>query len=186
MIGRPAEGPAVELTFQGCPDAADIVVARAADMGLSPTLRPSTGGFIVALTLPTADTDTGPLADVLATTGLFTLRAGDLVLATQDHIVSAGVRLDMTMSPSTLIVIEPAARDRAYTHMNGNPEGKLQIELDGVEVWNFSNRKPSMHGEFEIPPDAKDDRARMELAAGRGIYLNNGPLPCPVSATIRP
>ena len=84
------------------------------------------------------------------------------------------------MSPATLVVLSDSARDTVYGDMNGHPEGSMDLWLDGEKVWTMSNLKPTQNGEIEVPPDAENDQARMELAAGRGIALNNGPLPCPV------
>lgn len=184
MAGRPATGPLVDVSFEGCEDAAPVVLARIEDMGLAPIeVVPGPTGFRTRVQLPSSDTDAHAFADVLASPGQFQLRDGDEVLADHTEIASAGVRLDVTMSPSTLIVLEPDARDRVYARMGEKPDGKLQMWVDGELVWSFSNRKPSMNGEFEIPPDAANDQARMELAAGRGIALNSGPLPCTLTVS---
>ncbi len=177
--GRPATGPEVQFAFAGCPEAAPVVVDRLDDMGLGrPEVRPAPDGFALTVRLPAPDTDPAALASTLATVGRFEMRDGDEVLATHDDIAYAGVRLDVTMSPSTLVVLRPEGRDRVYARMREQPGGSTAMVLDGEEVWRFSNRRPTMNGEFEIPPDAANDRARMELAAARGIVLNHGPLPC--------
>ena len=180
-IGRPASGDGVEYTFRACSEAQDVVRSRVEDMGLADLeIRPTDDGFLLSMTLPSAETRPEDLARVLASPGTFEIRAGDRVLADIDGVASAGVRLDLTMSPSTLVVLTDSARDTVYGHMNGHPEGSMDLWLDGEKVWTMSNLKPTQNGEIEVPPDAENDRARMELAAGRGIALNNGPLPCPV------
>lgn len=184
MIGRPATGPTVELHFAGCQDAGAVVVERVADMGLGrPEVRTHPGGFQVRVQLPTPTTDPMDLASTLATTGAFQMRDGDEVLVDSGDIASAGVRLDLGMSPSTLVVLEPEGRDRVYARMGERPDAKTSMWIDGVEVWSFGNRRPSMNGEFEIPPDAANDEERMKLAARRGIVLNHGPLPCTLTVT---
>lgn len=181
MVGRPASGPEAELAFEACPDAAAVVGARLAEMGLGePPITASPTGFSVRVRLPSADADPAAFAAVLAMPGRLELRHGDELLADEGDLTYAGVRLDVMMSPSTLVVLEPGARDRVYARMGADPGGKTRMILDGIEVWSFSHQTPSMNGEFEIPPSASDDRARMELAAARGIALQQGPLPCPV------
>lgn len=184
-VGRAASGPEVELAFHGCPDASPVVLDRIEDMGLGrPEVRTTEDGFRLAVNLPSADTDPEQLAGVLATTGRFEMRDGDEVLATHDDISYAGVRLDVTMSPSTLITLHDEGRDRVYARMGDKPDAKTAMVIDGEQVWAFGNRRPSMNGEFEIPPDAENDQARMELAAGRGIFLNHGPLPCDLTVDV--
>ena len=180
-VGRPASGPEVELAFEGCGEASDIVLDRLEDMGLGrPGVTRSATGFRLTTQLPSAESTAAELGAVLATPGRFEMRDGAEVLATHQDIAYAGVRLDLTMSPSTLVMLQDAGRDRVYARMGEKPDAKTHMYVDGVEVWAFGNRKPSMNGEFEIPPDAEDDKARMKLAAARGIVLNHGPLPCEV------
>lgn len=180
-IGRPATGPEVEIAFEGCPEAAPVVVARLQEMGLgAPPTSQRPGGFSVTAQLPTATMSPTRFAADLAVPGRLEFRHGEELLADEGDLVYAGVRLDVMMTPSTLVILEAEARDRVYARMGADPGGKTRMILDGVEVWSFSHQTPSMNGEFEIPPSAANDQERMELAAARGIALQQGPLPCPV------
>ena len=181
-VGRSASGPEATYLVSGCPEAAEVMRARVAEMGLpEPVVAATEGGFVFTVALPSAATDPEAFGETLSAPGRFAMHGGGEVLATEAQIASAGVRMDLTMTPATLVVLDDEGTSRVYDWMNRQPDERTRIELDGVEVWSFGNRKTTTNGEFEIPPSADDDRLRMELAASRGIILNDGPLPCPVT-----
>lgn len=186
-IGKPATGPQVTYAVQGCAEAAQVMQGRIEEMGLAPaTITAVPGGFELSVGLPTAETDPGTFGQTLGARGHFAMRAGDQVLATHEHVVSAGVRMDLTMTPATLVVLDEVGTKQVYAWMNGSPDARTQMDIDGVEVWSFHNQKTTTAGEFEIHPSAEDDQSRMELAASRGIILARGPLPCDVQIQPKP
>lgn len=182
-VGRPADGDVVTLQFEACEAAAPVVQARVEDMGLGePDLAFDGGRLTVRAQLPARPDAAKDIAHTLSQPGeLEVLDDEGNVLMTSADIDYAGVRLDITMSPSTLVVMTEAGRDRVFDYIREHPGGKLHYRIDGTDVWSHGNQKPLGPGEIEIPPDAEDDQARIQLAASRGIALNNGPLPCPVS-----
>ncbi len=179
--GVSATGDTVQMQFESCAEASAIVLARAEDMGLGDTsLEVSQGGFIIGAVLPNRKGASNEIAATFAGEGRFALRAGDIELATDADIVDASVRLDITMTPTTLINLNETARDRIYAHIDANREGKLEVWLENEMVWDYGSMRPMIDGEIEVPPSAENDEARMKLAAHRAIVLNNGPLPCKV------
>lgn len=185
-IGRPADGEVAVLDFEGCEEAAPILEARVKDMGLgNPTVEFEAGHIRVNAQLPDRPNAATEISHALSQPGeLLVLGDEGNVLMTSAEIDYAGVRMDITMSPSTLIVMTDSGRERVYDYIRQNPGGKLHYRIDGQDVWSHGNQKPLGPGEIEIPPDAQDDAARIELAARRGIALNNGPLPCEITALV--
>jgi hypothetical protein len=118
----------------------------------------------------------------LSTRGLLEIRGGGEVLITNDDVEIAAVRLDLTMTPSTLIVVTMDGAKRVARWMNSDPEGRMVYFIDGVEVYESSNHKPFSDAELEIPPNAANDRAQMALAAHWGIVIGH-PLPCDLTVT---
>ncbi len=178
MTGRPATGLSVEITFETCPEAEEAVRARVEEMGLGePVFGADAAGFTLTAVLPDTPDAVEQIPPTLSTTGLFEVRAGDEVLVNSADVLSAGVRLDMTMAPTTLIVLTLDGAKVVAKHMNADPEGTLSFFIDGVEVYSQSNHTPFDEAELEIPPSADGDQARMALAAHRGIIVGN-PLPC--------
>lgn len=179
--GVDPSGNTVQMQFHSCDEAGQMVLARAEDMGLGNTILTATdNGFVLASVLPDREDAAAEIATTFGSVGLFALRAGDIELANQDDVVDASVRLDITMTPSTLINLNEEARKRIYRHIKDVPEGKMEVWLEGEMVWDYGNQRPMINGEIEVPPSAADDQARMKLAAHRAIVLNNGPLPCAI------
>ena len=179
-VGRVASGATTAMTFRGCAEAADVVRARGEEMGLgAPQLARTDGGFTLTAVLPAEEDVAAAIPTTLATPGAFSLRGGSEVLVTSADVVSSGVRLDVTMTPTTLIVLTLDGARVVANHMNAHPDERMDFVLDGEVIHVESNRKPFSEAELEIPPSAEDDRARMALAAHRGIIIGH-PHPCAV------
>lgn len=189
LYGRPASGDRVTITFEACPEAGPILTDRAMSMGLTDAALHSEGArHELTATLPADPQIAASIPGTLAERGLLTVRASDgAVLADHTSVESAGVRMDIMMTPTTFVRLKRPAALSLRDHVRENPEGHLAIELDGAEVFVRSNRADLVEVELEIPPSAEDDQARMQLAAARGVVLGSGPHPCPVQVVgVRP
>lgn len=181
LAGRPAEGRVETMNFRACAEARPVVEARARAMGLDPVLESVEGGFRLTATLPAEEDVAAAIPGTLADPGRFSLRAEDgTVLVDNAGVAAAGVRMDLLMRPATWVRFAPEARDRVHAHVRAHPTGTLLVVVDEVEVWRHANEKEPGAWEIEIPPSAENDRARMHLAARRGIVLD-APLPCEVA-----
>ena len=139
--GVDPSGNTVQMQFQSCDEAGQMVLARAEDMGLGNTsLTATDNGFVLASVLPDREDAATEIATTFGSVGLFALRAGDIELANQDDVVDASVRLDITMTPSTLINLNEEARKRIYKHIKDVPEGKMEVWLEGEMVWDYGNQ----------------------------------------------
>ena len=181
-VGRSASGETVEMRFEGCAPSRDVVEARAVEMGLgTPRLEGGEGSrYTLTAVLPDEPEALSAIPETLATRGLMELHGGGEVLLTNADLVSSSVRLDITMSPTTLLVLTLDGAKTVAKHMNTYPDDRMDYFLDGEKIHDQSNRKPFSELELEIPPSAENDRARMGLAAHRGIIMGL-PLPCEVS-----
>jgi len=177
--GRAAAGATVKMHFSACAQAEEVVRTRVEEMGLgAPEFHSATDGFSLTAVLPDEPESVEQIPATLATRGLFELRGGgNELLVDNGAVVSSGVRLDMTMTPTTLIVLTLEGAKVVAKHMNGDPDGRMSYFIDGAEVHDQSNRKPFSDAELEIPVIAENDRAVMARAAHFGIIIGN-PLPC--------
>ncbi len=175
LAGREAAGERVEIHFEACTEAIDVVERRVAEMGLGdPDLTRQPGGFRLVATLPDDEGVAHSIPTTLSTPGFLTVHGLDADLGTPpvlDHtgVSSSSVRLDLTMSPTTLVQLERDAILALRSYQKADPGGRFEIRIDGEKVAEWSNQKSLGPGELEIPPDAANDQARMELAAARGI-----------------
>jgi hypothetical protein len=184
--GRSAEGEVVKLVFESCPDARELIVRRVEAMGL-PYLGVRTDGnrLTMQLTLPADPSVAVAIPNTLASTALFEVwdrapgdDAAEALFGPND-IDYAGVRLTMTASPVTFVVLKPDAARALRRHMESNPHSGIRFTLDGVEVGSFDNMPSIGDGQIELSPrEATNDKEIMEMAAARGIAINDGPLPC--------
>lgn len=180
LAGRPATGPEVTLAFSGCPEARPFVEARVADMGLPATFSDDRGGFSARIVLPRDPYAAADVAPTLARTGAFEVLGGDEVLARNAQVTRASVRLDLSMTPTTLVDLGPDASVRVRDWVRAHPDAELEFRLDGETV-GVQPARSVVIGEAEISPPIPDDRARMRATAAWGVVIDHGPLPCPVT-----
>lgn len=182
--GRDPEGQTVELAFTGCPEARPAVEARILDMGL-PVLASaaSDGTWTVRTTLPADPRAAGQIPATLAAPGRLVVRAEQQVVATSEDVLDASVRLDLMMSPRTLLKLGPAAADRVETYVRSTPIGALVFEVDGQRVGSHANANPVAKGELEIDPPL-GGRERWDATAAWSVILDH-PLPCAPTVTAR-
>jgi len=184
--GRSAVGDSVELVFESCPEAQDLIVRRLEAMGLPYSgVRMEGNHLSMQVTLPADPSVAAAVPPTLASTALFEVwdrksKEDDEPLFMASDINYAGVRLTMTASPVTFVVLKPEPAKGLRRHMESDPHGGIRFTLDGEEVGNFNNMPSIGDGQIELSPlEAKNDKEVMEMAAARGIAINDGPLPCP-------
>jgi preprotein translocase subunit SecD len=183
LRGRTATGERTTLTFRSCPEARPFLEARVADVGLADaTFEALPDGLALTATLPGDPEVAEALPATLATPGVLEVRDGQTVLATNDDIVDASVRLDLFMIPSTLLRLTPEAGQRLSDWTRDHQDGMLTFVLDGRTIGHQTATNPVATGELEIATDDLPDRQRMHATAAWGVVLDHGPLPCAVTA----
>lgn len=184
LYGRPADGDRVRMAFAGCPEAAPVVQARVAFMGLGdPRLVERADGFDLEVTLPSDVGVARSIPGTLTAPGrLEAVRrdAPDRVLFTEAEVASAAIRQDLTLIPWTVLTLTDAGVAALGAYVQEDREGRVHYRMDGVEIGSVSNLKGATP-EVELTPALEDDRARMEAAAARAVVLDSGPLPCSLS-----
>ena len=176
MSGRAATGATVSTEFAGCLDARRVVQERATEMGLGDlVLRAGDGDrFTLTAVYPDEPESIDQIPRTLATPGQLELLAEGEVILTNAGVEMAAVRLDMTMTPSTLVRLNMDGARAVAKTMNANPEGRIKFMLDGVEIYDQSNHKTFGEKELEIPAvGVANDREVMALAAHRGIVIGH-------------
>lgn len=183
--GRLAEGDHVELVFETCPEAQELIVRRVESMGLPLSgVRMDANKLRMEVTLPQDPSVAGSIPETLASTARFEVWDRDVTdedepLFGPKDFKYAGVRLTMTASPVTFVVLKPEPAIALRRHMEASPHSGIRFTLDGEEVGSFNNIPSIGDGQVELSPrEATNDKEIMEMAAARGIAINDGPLPC--------
>ncbi|MCA9491284.1 MAG: hypothetical protein KC621_15240 [Myxococcales bacterium] len=179
LQGRAADGAPMEIELTACDEARAVVSDRLDEMGFTAKLEPSPGGLLARFEGPTDPEVRASLPTTLATPGLLELRGGDRVLATQEDVVDATVRLDAMMTGSTLIHLSPGAADRVRAYVRETPSGQLDFFVDGERVGGQRNDAVTV-GEVEIAPPIDDDPQRLRAVAHWAVVIDH-PLPCRVT-----
>jgi hypothetical protein len=183
--GRMAEGESVELVFETCPEAQELILRRVDAMGLPLSgVRKDPNTLRIQVVLPQDPSVAATVPETLSSTALFEIwdreaAEDDEPLFSPDDFNYAGVRLTMTASPVTFVVLKPEAALALRKHMEARPHSGIRFTLDGEEVGSFNNMPSIGDGQVELSPrEATNDKEVMEMAAARGIAINDGPLPC--------
>ena len=164
--GRSAEGDSVELVFESCPDARELIVRRLEAMGLPHSgVRMDGSRLSMQVTLPADPSVAAAVPHTLASTALFEVwdrdsKDDDEPLFVPSDINYAGVRLTMTASPVTFVVLKPEPAAGLRQHMEANPHGGIRFTLDGNEVGSFNNMPSIGDGQIELSPREGDERQR--------------------------
>jgi hypothetical protein len=178
---RTADGPAVSLPIETCPEARDLLAARAEDMGIEANFSPTPQGFALSTRLPSDPTQAALVSPGLSTPGAVEVRGENgPVLFHNEGVSDASVRLDLTLRASTLLRLTPEATDAVQAWIQANPIGVLLISVDGRQVGKQVVGQIT-RGEVEIWDSGGTDLERMNAAATRAVVIDHGPLPCPVT-----
>lgn len=188
VAGHPAEGPVVRLDVDACPEAEAVIRARVEAMGLPDlAVTPRDGGFAVQVRLPADPRTHASIPATLTAPGTFAVRPltgtvdEDLVLASEADIELVSTYVAFLDAPKVLVQLSPGAARRLQDHMGSHPDDKLGYWLDGRRVTTRRNMPPESRGQITLDLADANDMARMDFAAGAGIELEHGPMPCPVA-----
>ncbi|MBA2320903.1 MAG: hypothetical protein H0V89_07100 [Deltaproteobacteria bacterium] len=179
LTGRQPDGDEVAIAVSGCPEAREALAARALDMGLVAEIDDRAGGFSIRTRLPADPAAAASIPEAFPPPGQIEVRGGATILATNGDVAEATVRLDLTLSPATLLRIHPEAAGRIANFVREDPGGRIEFVLDGAPVGYQLNREVSAN-ELEIWVLEGEDRERLTVAAQRGVVIDH-PLPCPVA-----
>lgn len=185
VYGRPADGPRVTLTYQGCPEAEPMVRARIDRMGLGePRPVVVADGFGFDVTMPADPKAAAAIPATLARPGTFqilTEPGGEVVL--DGHIDDTSVHVGAG-DPVTLVRLDDVGAQTLRDHMQAHPEGKVAWKIDGAVIGTRGNMPAEARGQLELKIITTTDLAEaVAIAAERDVILGEGPLPCPVTLT---
>lgn len=188
LYGRPAEGDRVDLSWEGCPEAKDVIDHRVKGMGLGdPQWSEWDGGFTLTVTLPDDPEVAAEIPRTLATPGNLRVHPVDdpnRNILLNEHVASSAIRQDLTLSPWTVLTLTPEGLEALGDFVMEDREARLVYLLDGAPIGSVSNLKGKT-AEVELTPEGTDDRDRMHKAAARAMILDSGPLPCDLDRVVR-
>lgn len=185
IIGHPADGPRVTMTYAGCAEAQDLVRKRVDAMGLGdPVVAATADGFTVTATLPSDEAVAKGIPATLARTGAFTAVDVEDGTIIADGPIASSVMQYGTDAPETVVQLDPEESTTLRKHMEDHPHGHVSYRVDGEEAFTRANTPAEAKGTIELPVYGVTVEQAMKIAAERDIVLANGPLPCPV--TLRP
>jgi hypothetical protein len=190
--GRLADGDLVELTIETCAESEVMIQARVAAMGLPVEHSVYQDGRLsLQVILPVDSGVADGIPDTLVSPSRFVVYERDGFddaepIFGPDDFLYAGVRLTMTASPATFVVLKQDRSLALRKHMEEHPYSGLRYELDGQIVGEIKNIPSIGDGQIEIiPRNVASDKELMEVAAARGITINDGPLPCQATVVSR-
>jgi len=184
-VGVPATGSRVVLDVETCEEALPVVRARIDDMGLgNPMFVDRDDGLSVTVTLPDNDfADDIPVS--LGKQGRFEIWSQDEVILTNADVESATLRLDFTGEPSIAIQLDPAGAATLEAAMRADPDGMVQLMVDGEDMGDRVNTPTETRGRITLPITGPDRPAQVARAAEFGLVMGR-PLPCPATVRVTP
>jgi hypothetical protein len=185
IIGHPADGPRVTMTYVGCSEAQDLVRKRVDAMGLGdPVLAPTPDGFTVTATLPSDAAIANGIPATLARTGSFAALDAEQGTVIVDGPIASSVMQYGTDAPETVVQLDAEESTTLRKYMEEHPHGRMSYRVDGEEAFTRGNTPAEAKGTIELPVYGVTVEQAMKIAAERDIVLANGPLPCAI--TLRP
>lgn len=181
LRGGTPEGDRVQLSWAGCVEAGPVVLARAEAVGLgAPVLRSEGDRIVLEATLPGLPDDDEAIPTLLARPGTLALRDGSGGTAlTEAAVLLAQVRLDEAGLPYTWVEVEESAYASLDERIKADPEGSLQVLVDGNFLVERPNSREVSDGGVRLVEGVEmDSKRRMRRAVDRSIALTHGPLPC--------
>ncbi|MFT5685252.1 MAG: hypothetical protein ACI8RZ_006201, partial [Myxococcota bacterium] len=135
-IGGEAEGERVDIVLAGdCThEALPMVKLRVADIGLGePDFAVTNQEITIRATLPGADdaVERESIPHMLASAGDLTVTLGEEVLVSRAEVERAELQLGDSGEAIAVAFITEAAQERMNVAIDADPEGSLQIRMDG-------------------------------------------------------
>lgn len=181
--GRAASGERTLIAYEGCEAAGPAVLARVERMGLGdPVLAPVEGGFTITARMPEDRRIAAEIPLTLVQIGVFELFYGDdrsEQIATASDVIQVFPRMTGDASATTVVMLEAELAGAIQVRQMQDPDGHLEVWIDGEHVVDLSNKTPITSDEIDIEPEPEHVRDAIELAASRGIVLAD-PLPCAI------
>ncbi len=185
LRGGTPEGERVRLSWEACPEAGALVLARAEAVGLgTPRLALAGGGRLsLEATLPGLADDRDAIPALLARPGTLMLQdASGTTVLTEDAVELAQVRLDESGLPYTWVELEDEAYAALEAATKAAPEDHLAVVVDGTLLVERPNSREVSDGGVRLVEGVEmDSKRRMRRAVDRSIALTHGPLPCPLT-----
>jgi len=177
--GGSADGERVSLTYEGCAEAVPVLLDRATRMGLGdPEAVTAPGRITLSLTLPSDPEIAARIPGSLGRTAKLTALGGETALLGPADLAGASPRLNLLMSPFTVLELTDAAAERVREHKAAHPDGEIVYLVDDEPIGRETNKKALAGNEIEIPADAENEQERVRQAAEQAVLLGSGPLPC--------
>ena len=109
----------------------------------------------------------------------------DEVILTNASVESATLRLDFTGEPSIAIQLDPAGAATLETAMRADPDGMVQLRVDGDDMGDRVNTPTETRGRITLPITGPDRPSQVARAAEFGLVMAR-PLPCPARVEVHP
>ncbi|MCO4744781.1 MAG: hypothetical protein KC912_08330 [Proteobacteria bacterium] len=184
VAGRAPTGDRVQMDFEGCIEAREVVVSRVEHMGLGdPTAATTDGGFSVTAQMPDDARVAGMIPESLTEVGDMELYYGagrTDPLASQADVVDAFPRMTTDASATSVIKLVPEVGIAIQKRQMEEPSGFIELYIDDKLVMTVQNAAPIVDNELDIEPEPELAREAIERAASRAIAVAD-PLPCAIS-----
>jgi len=181
-VGRPADGPIQTLRFEACPEAGEVVMARARLMGLGdPALTPTATGFTLTARMPADEAVTLGIPPTLVIPGHVSLvdAATGEVLLGDDAVDGAFPHMQLSGIPVTRLLLTDSAVTYLRKMAGAEPTRRVAVIVDGETVHEADVAHYPTNGQLDLEVASDTRASQLEVAAARAIALGEGPLPCP-------
>ena len=184
-VGVPAEGDRVEMRIVTCAEGRAVVRARIEDIGLGdPEYTATPDGFTVVVTMPDNDF-ASDIPVSLVKGGQFEILSNGQAFITNAQVESTTLRLDFTGEPSIAIQLTPEGSKTLEDTMRADPDGMVQLQVDGVGMGDRVNTPTETRGHITLPITGPDRASQVAAAAEFGLVMSR-PLPCAATVQITP
>ncbi len=185
-IGGEATGERVEIVLEGdcVVEAAPMVRKRVEEIGLGDPVIDVRDRLTIIATLPGQDdaVERESIPKMLAAAGDLTVTRGEEILIRREEVERAELMFGEVGEAIAVAIIDEAAQERMNVAIDADPEGTLQIRMDGTvlvdrpSIGRVVDQELKIIDIAEVPPDV-----RMRAAVDRVTILSHGPLPCSLS-----
>ena len=180
-LGGAVTGPVVEFSLTGsCAAASEKMVrTRIEAIGLGePSVQIEGSGLKIKAQFPDLPDALETIPAMLGSQGMLEIKYKGSTLVKRDDLLDAAISLDEGGIPYVALKLKSDARTRLSEAVEKDPQGFLDIHLDGKLIVHRPNTAKIPSDELKVISEQGDSRARMRKAADRSIVLRNGPLSC--------